>query len=51
MPVPGKQAGDATEFDFGFFANSRIMSLDSAPLNFPLGGDEGFSLQTKRPNV
>jgi uncharacterized protein (UPF0210 family) len=51
MPVPGKQAGDATEFDFGFFANSRIMSLDSAALNFPLGGDESFSLQTKRPSV
>jgi uncharacterized protein (UPF0210 family) len=50
MPVPGKQAGDATEFDFGFFSNSRIMSLDSAALNFPLGGAENFSLQTKRPN-
>jgi uncharacterized protein (UPF0210 family) len=51
MPVPGKKVGDVTEFDFGFFANSKIMSLDSAPLNFPLGGDESFSLQTKRPNV
>jgi uncharacterized protein (UPF0210 family) len=50
MPVPGKQTGDATEFDFGFFANSKIMSLDSALLNFPLGGVENFSLQTKRPN-
>jgi hypothetical protein len=50
MPVPGKRAGDATEFDFGFFANSRVMALDSAPLNLPLGGDETFSLKEKRSN-
>ena len=48
MPVPGKKAGDATNFDFAFFANSRVMSLDSAPLNLPLGGNESFSLQIKR---
>jgi uncharacterized protein (UPF0210 family) len=48
MPVPGKRAGDATEFDFGFFANSRVMALDSAPLNLPLGGDESFFLNVKR---
>jgi len=47
MPVPGKKAGDATEFDFGFFANSRVMTLDSAPLNLPLGGDESFFLNKK----
>jgi len=51
MPVPGKKAGDATNFDFAFFANSRVMSLDSAPLNYPLSGIESFSLQTKRSNV
>ena len=51
MPVPGKRAGDATKFDFAFFANSRVMSLASAPLNYPLSGIESFSLQTKRSNV
>jgi uncharacterized protein len=50
MPVPGKKAGDATNFDFAFFANSRIMSLDSAALNAPLGGNESFSLKEKRSN-
>ncbi len=50
MPVPGKRAGDATEFDFAFFANSRVMALDSAPLNMPLGGDESFFLKEKRSN-
>ncbi|CAG0954290.1 hypothetical protein ANAEL_00244 [Anaerolineales bacterium] len=47
MPIPGKQAGDVTEFDFGFFANSRVMALESAPLNFPLGGNESFFLNKK----
>ena len=51
MPVPGKQAGDSTGFDFSFFANSRVMALDSAPLNFPLSGDETFTLKTKLSNV
>jgi uncharacterized protein (UPF0210 family) len=27
MPVPGKRAGDETEFDFGYFANSRVMPV------------------------
>ena len=48
MPVPGKKAGDATEFDFTFFANSRVMALDSEPLNMPLGGNESFALKEKR---
>ena len=48
MPVPGKKAGDATNFDFAFFANSRVMALDSAPLNFPLDGNENFSIKEKR---
>ncbi|MBM4427520.1 MAG: DUF711 family protein [Chloroflexi bacterium] len=47
MPVPGKRAGDATAFDFAFFANSRVMKLDSAPLSLPLHGDEAFALQAK----
>lgn len=33
MPVPGKQAGEMTQFDFGYFANSRIMDPVSAELN------------------
>lgn len=49
MPVPGKQAGDATGFDFAFFANSKVMTFDSSPLNPPFGGNESFSLQAKLP--
>lgn len=49
MPVPGKQAGDATEFDFAFFANSRVMRLESSPLFYPLGGDKTIVLNAKLP--
>jgi hypothetical protein len=48
MPIPGKRAGDATEFDFAFFANSRVMRLDSSPLNLPLGGDESINLSKSK---
>jgi uncharacterized protein (UPF0210 family) len=48
MPVPGKKAGDATSFDFGFFANSKVMALDSVPLNSSLAGDETFSIQSRK---
>jgi hypothetical protein len=44
MPIPNKKAGDETNFDFAFFANSKIMKLDAEPLKFPLNGDESFSL-------
>jgi len=51
MPIPGKQAGDVTDFDFAFFANGRVMKLESSPLNLPLGGNESFSLNKKLPRA
>ena len=33
MPIPGKKAGDRTEFDFPYFANSRVLSLRASPLH------------------
>jgi hypothetical protein len=47
MPVPGKIAGDPTGFDFAFFANSKVMALDSAGLHGPLGGAEAFTLRSR----
>jgi len=47
IPVPGKKAGEPTSFDFGFFANSKVMSLDALPLNSSLAGDERFSIQSR----
>jgi len=47
MPVPGKKAGDATAFDFGFFANSRVMKLEAEPLNIPLGAAEFLQILSR----
>ena len=48
MPIPGKKAGDPTGFDFAYFANSRVMSLNAVPLEGFLGGQESFGLH-RRP--
>jgi hypothetical protein len=48
MPIPGKQAGDPTTFDFAFFANSRVMALDAAPLTGLLAGDSPIPLQSRQ---
>jgi uncharacterized protein (UPF0210 family) len=47
MPVPGKQAGDETSFDFGFFANSKVMALDSEALNSPFNGNEVLQIKKR----
>ncbi len=44
MPIPGKKAGDPTAFDFPFFANSRVLHLESALLGGVLAGSERFQL-------
>lgn len=48
MPVPGKKAGDFTEFEFGFFANSRVMNLESESLQGHLAGDGLIELSSRR---
>ena len=48
MPVPGKKAGDPTNFDFGFFANSKVMALDAEPLSFPMNGKEVIELRERQ---
>jgi len=48
MPIPGKHAGDVTSFDFPFFANSRVMALDAAPLESHLAGDDAFFLNARK---
>ncbi|KXK12526.1 MAG: ACR protein [Chloroflexi bacterium OLB14] len=47
MPIPNKRAGDETNFDFPFFANSKVMKLESESLQRALGGDESFELKSK----
>jgi uncharacterized protein len=48
MPIPGKQAGDETSFNFGFFANSKVLALESAGLTNSLADAESFQLQSRR---
>ena len=44
MPIPGKKAGDMTDFDFSYFANSRIMAIRAERLDRHLSGDEPITL-------
>jgi hypothetical protein len=47
MPIPGKRSGDTTDFDFEFFANSRVLKLKAQPLTGLLTGDEPYKLKSK----
>jgi uncharacterized protein (UPF0210 family) len=44
MPIPGKNAGDEVHFDFPFFADSLVMSLDTRPLTGLLGGEGSMQI-------
>ncbi len=48
MPIPGKQTGDLTRFDFPYFANTRILPLDAEPLGGYLNKDESIKLHPRR---
>ena len=48
MPIPGKKAGDETNFDFAFFAPSRVMALNSQALASSFSGTEKFQLASRR---
>ena len=47
MPNPGKKAGELPDFDFPFFANSRVLDLHSRPLRGLLAGEEIFHLSRR----
>lgn len=38
MPIPGKAAGDEVQFDFPYFAPTRVMALSTKPLTGILAG-------------
>jgi hypothetical protein len=48
MPIPGKKAGEPTSFDFGFFANSKVMALEAAPLTSALSGREILQINKRK---
>jgi uncharacterized protein len=47
MPVPGKSAGDPTDFHFAYFANSRVLPVHSGSLTRYLVGDEVFYIHRR----
>jgi len=47
MPIPGKQAGEPTNFDFDYFANSRVMALEAESLKPPLSETRRFALASR----
>jgi len=48
MPIPGKKEGDATDFKFEYFANSRVMSLKAKPLSGLLTGNESIPISPRK---
>lgn len=46
MPIPGREAGDHTEFDFEYFANTRIMNIEDHPLTGVLAGNKAFKVDS-----
>ena len=47
MPIPGKKAGDPTNFNFDYFANSRVMALEAEALKPPFSETRQFSLAAR----
>jgi uncharacterized protein (UPF0210 family) len=47
MPIPGKKAGDPTNFSFDYFSNSRIMRLEADPLGAPFSETSLFNLSSR----
>ena len=48
MPIPGKKAGDSTNFDFPYFANSKILDIQSGQLTNLFSGDGYLDLRPRR---
>lgn len=48
MPVPGKKAGDLTEFDFEYFKNGRVLELPASGLGNFLANDEVIEISPRK---
>lgn len=49
MPIPGLRAGDATHFDFEYFASARVMSPNARALKF-FASDQQIQWETRDEN-
>ena len=48
MPIPGLAAGDPTSFEFEYFANSRVMSLDTQKVSLLANADQSIQLNPRK---
>jgi uncharacterized protein len=48
MPIPGKIAGDRTNFDFEFFANSRVMAIEAGKIGAPMAEATVFEINARK---
>ncbi|MCJ7694866.1 MAG: DUF711 family protein [Anaerolineaceae bacterium] len=48
MPIPGKKEGDPTDFEFEYFANSRVMPIKAEPLTGLLVGSDIYPIAPKK---
>ena len=49
MPIPGKKAGELTNFDFEFFKNGRILEVEASSLsNLMINLEEQIDLQPRK---
>jgi len=49
MLIPGKEAGEITNFKFEYFSNGRVLALDANPLNgFFANPEEKFKLKPRK---
>ena len=52
MPIPGKEAGDLTNFDFEFFSNGRVLAIDADALTGYFNDtNEVFKLRPRQVNT
>ncbi len=48
MPIPGKKAGDPSNFKFDYFASSRVMAMEAQALKPPLSETNWIKLTPRR---
>ncbi len=47
MPIPGKKAGEPTDFNFEYFSNTKVMPIKAQALTSPLNGNESLQISCR----
>lgn len=51
MPIPGKKAGEITDFEFAYFSNSRILPVKGEPVIGLFAGNEDFPINKRQLSI